>query len=230
MSLQKNSLGIAYTLILIVFGAIMNYFTWSRDGEVTTSLLLLLAAVVVLLYLPFFVFVQVGDWQIKEFGFVANGATIVITILALAVALFMSLASIGTDFQTSLIEAVARTGEELFFRGFVYALAIRILAQRKSKRTAVWAVLISSVAFTAVHTQAFLPDATDPMLTIFFFALFLGFLRHLTSSLLPGTILHLIFNTGDMVAVLLGCVIYGLFVFWSYRKGEHSVRRPVTLE
>ena len=230
MSLQKNSLGIAYTLVLIVFGAVINYFTWSRDGEVTTSLLFLLAMAVVLLYLPFFFFVQVGDWQIKEFGFVANGATIIIAILALAVALFMSLASTGTDFQTALIEAVARTGEELFFRGFVYALTLRILAQRNSKRAFVWAILVSSLAFALVHSQAFLPDATDSMLATFFLALFLGLLRHLTGSLLPGTILHLIFNTGDMVAVLLGCVIYGLFVFWSYRRGENKVRRPVALE
>lgn len=85
-----------------------------------------------------------------------------------------------------------------------------------------WAILVSSLAFALVHTQTFLPESTDTMFAIFLFAIFLAFLRYATGSLLPGIIVHLAANTQDMLAVFLGCVIYGLFVFWSYQKGENN--------
>lgn len=131
MSLQKYSLGISYTILLVLVGGVANYFTWSPDAEMTASFLWLFAAAILLMYLPFLFFTQFRDWKIKEFGFVVNGATIGTAVLLIAVAVFIALAGTGTDFQTALIEAVARTGEELLFRSFVYALTLRILAGRK---------------------------------------------------------------------------------------------------
>lgn len=143
-----------------------------------------------------------------------------IALLLTALSLFVTAMGTGTDFLTSLTEAIARTGEELFFRGFVYALVIRIFANQKKIYTHLWAIMLSSLAFAVVHTQTFLPANNDTMLSILLFSLFLGSVRSLTGSILPGIILHLLFNTGTIVAVILGCVIYGLFIFWAYQKGE----------
>lgn len=48
-----HSLGVVYTLAVVILGAIMNYLTWSNDGELTNSLFLLLF---VILYFPLLFF------------------------------------------------------------------------------------------------------------------------------------------------------------------------------
>lgn len=226
--LKENLLGVLFTLAVLMFGAIINYFTWSKDEEMTIGFLLLLLFVVALLYLPFVYFSQFSDWQIREFGFVVNGLTVLIAILLIILSGFISLKGSGTDLQVSLIEAFARTGEELFFRGFVYALVVRILSDRKNLHAQIWAIILSSVAFAVVHTQTFLPGSPDTMFDVFLFALFLAFVRFLSGSILPGIILHLLFNTGDIVTVIFGCILYGLFVLWSYRRDEDSLIISIT--
>lgn len=218
--LKKNRVWVIYSLALLITGAILNYFTWSDDEEITGSFMLLLSLAVILLYLPFLVLTYRAGWKFREFGFVINPGTILISLLFVAFSLFTAIASTGTNFLKSLVEAIARTGEELFFRGFIFALVVRVLANQKMVYAKIWAVILSSLAFAVVHTQTFLPANNDTLFSIFLISLFLGSIRSLTGSILPGLILHLLFNTNSIVSVLLGCAIYGVFIFWAYRKGE----------
>ena len=218
--LRRNLLWVIYALALLIAGAVINYFTWSNGEETANGFSVFLFVIVVLLYLPFVLLTRYADWQFKEFGLVVNGGTFLVALLLTALSLFVTAMGVGTGFLTSLIEAIARTGEELFFRGFVYALVIRVFANRKMIYTHLWAIMLSSLAFVVVHTQTFLPASNDTMLSILLFSLFLGSVRSLTGSILPGIILHLLFNTHTIIVVILGCVIYGLFVFWAYQKGE----------
>jgi len=218
--LKKNRVWTIYLFALLFAGAILNYLTWSDDEESTSSFLLLLSQTVILLYLPFFVLTHRAGWGFREFGFIINAGTILISLLFIAFSLFTAKASTKTDFLTSLLEVVARTGEELFFRGFVFALVIRIFTHQKKLYAQILAIIFSSLAFVGVHTQIFLSANNDTMLLIFLLALFLGSIRSLTGSILPGITLHLLLNTQTIIFVLLGCAIYGAFIFWAYRKGE----------
>jgi len=218
--LRRNLLWVIYTLALLIAGAVINYLTWSNDKDTANGFLVLLFVIVVLLYLPFVLLTRYADWQFKEFGLVVNGGTFLIALLLTALSLLVTVTGAGTGFLTSLQEAIIRTGEELFFRGFFYALVIRIFANQKKIYTHLWAIMLSSLVFAVIHTQTFLPASNDTMLSILLFSLFLGLVRSLTGSILPGIILHLLFNTQTIVSVALGCVIYGLFVFWAYQKGE----------
>jgi len=223
LSAKKNlhSFGIIYVLAIVIFGAITNYLTWTEDKEITLLFLLLLA--IVILYLPLIVFTQYADWKINEFGFVLNGFTTLLFAILLLLCVFSSSVWPVTDLQFSLIEAVARTGEELFFRGFLYTLVLRLLTNNNGLRSHIWAILLSSLAFALVHTQTFLPENNTTMFQIFLFACFLASVRLWSGSILPGIILHILINTGELISVMFGCAIYGLFVFWSYRRGEVSL-------
>jgi uncharacterized protein len=220
-ALKKNSLAIFYTLAVLIAGAIANYF-YALNSETFTvqSYLLMNALVVVVLYLPFFHLTSRADWEFREFGFLINGATFLVALLLVILSLFIALFVSGEGFLVSFVEAIARTGEELFFRGFVYALVIRVFIHQRRIHAQLWAILFSSLAFAVVHTQTLLAGNNDTMVSIFLFALFLGAVRAVTGSILPGIILHLLFNTETIIAVVLGCAIYGLFIFWAHQKGE----------
>ena len=116
--------------------------------------------------------------------------------------------------EYSLIEAFARTGEELYFRGFTYLLVLRMF---KHKKNWLWAVILSSLAFTLVHSQIFPPEYRTSFFQVFITALFLAYLRHLTDSLLPGVTIHC-FLKGGLSTVLFGWGLYAMFVVVSYFK------------
>ncbi|NKQ34505.1 MAG: CPBP family intramembrane metalloprotease [Chloroflexi bacterium] len=218
--LKEQFSKIAYIIAIILFGAVVNYFTWTKDGERTNNLLFLFIITVVLLYLPLLLFTRYTDWAVKEFGFILNGATLAISGVLIFLGLFVSMTWFPIDFLSSALVVVGLVGEELFFRGFVYALVLRFFTNGSGIAARLGAVFLSSLAFALVHTQTFLPDNSDTMWQIFLIALFLAFIRSLSGSILPGIILHIFFNTGEFASVVLGTAIYGLFVFWSHRRGE----------
>lgn len=217
-----NILGIIYVFALIIFGAIVNYLTWGPDNDFTTTFLLLLALITFLLYLPVIIFTQFSDWEVKEFGFAWNEKVLAIIVLIGIVFALWSIfsPSIWTlvNIQYDAIEAVARTGEELFFRGFIFALLIRVLAN--NDKSFLWTIFLSSLAFALVHTQTFLPGNSTTMFQVFLIALVMVILRAWSGSILPGIVLHLLFNTHGLVSITLSLIIYSLFVFWSYRRCE----------
>ena len=167
----------------------------------------------------------VARWKLREFGFTVNTRVILFVFLSLVVGTYFFVKGI-TDTGTwgySLIEAFARTGEKLYFRGFTYVLVLKLV---KHKKNWLWAVILSSLAFTLVHTQVLLPEYRTSFSQVFITALFLAYVRHITDSLLPGVTIHC-FLKGGPSSVLFGWTIYALFVSVSYfkdEKGSSSVR------
>ena len=218
---------ILYTLILIIIAAIANYFTWDTVYEsaiVNAFLLVLTIAMWIALYIPVPVLMIKADWKISDFGFVINKSTFIAS-LAVGVLMFIRL---GWTFrfdliQYTIIEAFARVGEELFFRGFIFTLALKLLKGKEN--SVLWAILISSVLFAIVHTQTFLPSNHLTMIDIFISGLIMVIIRYFTGSILPGIITHLAGNAG-VLGIVFGILIYCIVIIVvrvSRKKSEMNI-------
>lgn len=218
---------ILYTLILIIIAAIANYFTWDTIYEsaiVNAFLLVLTIAMWIALYIPVPVLIIKADWKISDFGFVINKGTI---IASFAVGALM-LIRLGWTFrfdliQYTIIEAFARVGEELFFRGFIFTLALKLFKGKEN--SVLWAILISSVLFAIVHTQTFLPSNHLTMIDIFISGLIIVIIRYFTGSILPGIITHLAGNAGVLgmaFGILIYCIVI-IVVSVSRKKSEMNI-------
>lgn len=208
--------GTIYVLVFIAVTAVINYFTWTPGMVITATVPQLLFWS--LLYLPCFIFIWFSDFSWKEFGFVLNKWVAVFIALTIVGGGWLYLREPQTWLQVrwsaSFFEAFARTGEELFFRGFAYVLILRLF--KGTAKPHIWAIAISSLLFALPHTQIFLPEhATGSFFQILLFGSFNAFLRHKTDSLLPGITVH-VFVQSDLVGVLLSWGIYLLFLLWSY--------------
>lgn len=209
--------GIIYIIVFTLIAAVSNYFTWHK--QFTSEAISILVTILMLLmwialYMPIPIFIKKAEWKLIDFGFVVNKKTI---ILCAAIALLLII-RIGINlsfnyFHFALIEAIARVGEEVFYRGFIYAIVLRLLCGRKKSN--LWAVIISSLVFAIMHTQTFLPSNPYTMQGMFINALILGALRYLTGSVLPGIIIHCVSNAGT-VGMIFGILIYFLFVAFDY--------------
>ena len=206
--------GSIYVVLSIIVFGIINYFTWSPGVVTELSVFFLLCWLS--LYLPMIVFNKSAGWKIDTFGFVLNKrvGTVVALSLLLGAWLYVKEPEIRMfdQWHYSLIEAFARVGEELYFRGFIYLLALRLFKTKKKPH--LWAILLSSIAFTVMHTQSFLPENGTPISQVFLLALLLAYLRHTTDSLLPGITIHCLLK-GNLLGILFGWAIYALFVVWA---------------
>jgi membrane protease YdiL (CAAX protease family) len=139
--------------------------------------------------------------------------------------------NIRIPWQAALIEAFARTGEEIFFRGFLYALLLKIFnTEMKPWR---WAVLISAMLFSLIHTQTFQASFLDNygsgpiaykiierLLNLFMAGVGLAFLRHWTHSILPGAMLHSVLQGGIMTLPF--CLFFAVIItFWAFVRKEN---------
>jgi membrane protease YdiL (CAAX protease family) len=79
--------------------------------------------------------------------------------------------------------------EELIFRGVLFK------AVSKSRAGSIGAVIITSVIFTAAHYQYGILD----LVTIFVDALYWGWVRHKTGSVIIPIILHMLANTISVI-------------------------------
>ena len=211
--------GIVFILCFLIFAAIINYFTWSKG----VNLNIIYFVIWTLLYLPIFIFHKYSNWSIKDFGFDLNYKIITLTLLAFLLVIFnVSNLSIY-NWKDSLIEMYARTGEELFFRGFIFMFVLKLFKNKKFPW--IWAILISSICFTVVHTQTFLPNNNSTMIDIFLIAIGLSILRHWTKSILPGIIIHISSNSSSMFGIIIGIIFYYIFILVAYFKGEKYFER-----
>lgn len=219
--------GVVYTLVIVIIAAIANYFTWDSVYEssiVNAFILILTIAMWIALYIPVPVFMTKADWKISDFGFVINKGTF---IASFAVGALM-LIRLGWTFrfdliQYTVIEAFARVGEELFFRGFIFTLALKLLKGKEN--SVLWAILISSVLFAIVHTQTFLPSNHFTMIDIFISGLIMVIIRYFTGSILPGIITHLAGNAG-VLGMVFGILIYCIVIIVvrvSRKKSEMNI-------
>lgn len=211
--------GVIYTIVSLILFAILNYFTWTA-GPVTEIALLYFVGWISL-YVPLFIFYSHAQWEVNETGFTINKRVGIIVALSLVLGGYLYMKEprmfVVEKWYSSVIEAFARTGEEVYFRGFIYTLVLKLFQHKK--KPWMWAVLLSSIGFSAMHTQTLLSEYGTSIFQVFLFALFTAYLRHLTGSVLPGITIHCLLK-GGLAGVLFGWIIYVLFVLLSYHRGE----------
>jgi membrane protease YdiL (CAAX protease family) len=203
----------AYILVILLIGALGNYYGFKRlwlDFLFWTAL-----------YLPVLIFPRLAGWKLTQMGFALNLRLVLISGLMLMVAWSLirdSLVNFRLEqLPAILIQTYARTGEELFFRGFIFLFALQIF--RSQKWPALWAVALSTLCFTWVHTQTLLPGSQTDINAVVLFALVVGLLRAWTASLLPGIIAHLMLN-GAPPGILLGGAAYAIIAWLARNRDE----------
>jgi membrane protease YdiL (CAAX protease family) len=211
--LRTNLYASAYIAAMLLMGAVGNYYNFKNlplDFLFWTAL-----------YLPALIFPRYAGWKVSQLGFELNLRLLVVSAILLALAwvpLRDSLLNLRLEqLPGILIQTYARSGEELFFRGFIFLYALQIF--RSQKFPALWAVGLSTLCFTWVHTQTLLPGAQTEINAVILFALALGLVRAWTSSILPGIIAHLVLN-GASPGILLGGLVYVAFSLWAKKRGK----------
>jgi membrane protease YdiL (CAAX protease family) len=203
----------AYILVILIIGALGNYYGFKRlwlDFVFWTAL-----------YLPALIFPRIAGWNLTQMGFALNLRLLLVSgllLMVIAIPLRDSLLNFRLEqLPAILIQTYARTGEEFFFRGFIFLFALQIF--RSQKWPALWAVALSTMCFTWVHTQALLPGSQTDINAVVLFALVVGLLRAWTASLLPGIIAHLMLN-GAPPGILLGGLAYLIIAWLARNRGE----------
>jgi membrane protease YdiL (CAAX protease family) len=228
--IRENGIGegILYAVCVLALGAYSNY-SIPYDSNPATYPQVMQFVLWALLYVPIGLMVVIANWNITEFGFhiksILGLVTVIIILLCGA-----SAWRVQIHWQYAIFEAFARTGEEIFFRGFLFALLLKIFS-RKTKPW-IWAVSVSAFLFSLVHTQTFQTSFLDSygsgsttykiiegLLNVFLMGLFLALLRHWTNSILPGAIMHSMIQGG--IFTLPFCLgIYGIITLWAFVRKE----------
>lgn len=209
---RSYKLGLLYTFVFLLLASIGNYYTWSSGPVEEVNLIFLFGWL--FLYTPFFIYSIWGKWEINEFGFIVNYKTIIFIIVLLVILSQNNDIPPINNWNSTFIEIFARMGEELFFRGFLYVLFLKIF--NKKKKPWIGAVIISSILFAIIHTQTFLPDYENNMIDIFNMGVFLALLRKWSGSILPGALLHILVKTFNIYGCILGIVFYLIFISVAY--------------
>lgn len=229
-----------YAAIFLALMGYLNYtLPYSSDPVATPELGLLIAWG--LLYLPVIVLPIAARWKVTEFGFTLNPPLLLAFLIIILLVSFCAWSNISSEVAwiSGALEAFARTGEEVFFRGFLFVILTRLFEKRH--RPWLWAVLVSSLLFALIHTQTFQPSflnnygsssthvvykIIERLVNVFGIALIFALLRVWTRSVLPGAVIHCFLNTGIQTLPFV-LIIYFLVVFWAYRRGEQPMR-PIT--
>lgn len=209
-------LSLIYTFLLLLVVGIGNYHTWS--GGVVTNINLIFVLGWLALYFPLFISYKYDHWEIKEFGFIIN-YKIILFLVGFLILLFSNNGiPLMINWKSLFLETFSRAGEELFFRGFLYALFLKIF--NNQKKPWIWAVFLSSLLFAMVHTQTLLPEYSTGMFDIFVIGVFLAFLRKWTGSILPSILIHIIIKSFNVLGCIVGIIFYFIFVLVAYLKKE----------
>ena len=141
----------AYALIVLFVGGYFNYVTpYSSEPETNPELWVIIFWGA--FYLPIIVLPLVAKKNVSDFGFTLNPWIAIGFIF-----IVMLCAPYSNVHRSSLggagIEGFARTGEEIFFRGFLFDIFCQLFSNKR--RPWLWAVFASSILFAAVHTQTF---------------------------------------------------------------------------
>lgn len=224
-----------YATILLAIVCYLNYTEPYSPGPTTTPILwqLILWAS---LYLPVIGLPIAAHWKVTDFGFTLSPYLGIVALIITMFCTAITNASAAT-WSSGFLEAFARTGEEVFFRGFLITFFLRLFG--KIRRPWLWAAIASSLLFALAHTQTFqqsypsqygspfasaIYTIVERLLNVFGIGLVLALLRVWTRSILPGAIAHSIINS-NFLALPFVLVIYGLITFWAYRRGEQVTFR-----
>ncbi len=209
-------LSLIYTFTLLLIVGIGNYYTWI-DG-IVTSINLLFVLGWLALYFPLFISYKYDHWEIKEFGFIVNYKTVLFLIVFLILLFSNNGIPLTINWKSLFLETFSRTGEELFFRGFLYVLFLKIF--NNQNKPWIWAVVLSSLLFSMVHTQTLLPEYNSTMFDIFTIGIVLALLRKWSGSILPCILIHILIKSFNILGCILGIIFYFMFVLVAHFKKE----------
>lgn len=222
---------VIFAVACFIFFGYIN-FTQPYDAKPANEVPLYIYMVWGLLYLPALVLPLAAHWKVVDFGFAFSPFALLAVVLAAIICNPIS-QSLQITLHSAMTEAFARTGEELFYRGFIYLLVLKILQDRP--RNWLYAMLISSLAFSVIHLQilqlalarnlsmAQVVLATfEGMLNVFELALLFGFFRHWTKSILPSAAMHCLLK-GGILTLPFCLLIFSGFTLWAKLRGEQVV-------
>lgn len=227
---KELTVGIAYAVAVLILGGTLNYvLPYSSSPESAPPLVVWLAWAA--LYLPPALMTVVG-WKVSDFGIHVNRRTAFAGIAVLA-AFGLLVQNFQITWQSAAIEAFARTGEEVFFRGFLYALLLRLF--HTQKRPWLLAAVVSSILFAAVHTQTFQSSFLEStsggstgayvfgrLLNVFMIGLVIALLRYWSDSILPGALIHAGLQ-GGLLTIPFTLLIYGVLLTWAWLRKEKDL-------
>lgn len=218
-----------FALAFLVLIGYLNYVS-PYSAEATTSPPFWTVVTWGVLYFPVVILPLAAKRNISDFGFTLSPQ------LAFGVVIVFMLCSMFNSVQTSWVgasvEAFARTGEEIFFRGFLFDIFIQLFTSKR--RPWLWAAILSSILFALIHTQtfqqSFLSQRGYPampaisiilqrLVNVFGLGLIFALTRVITRSILPGAIFHSMVY-GGILAVPFVLGIYFAELLWAYKRGE----------
>lgn len=218
-----------FATLVLGLGAILNYLMPYNGNPVFFPPRWSQLFMWLLLYLPLVFFPLLFGWKVRGFGFAVNRqgvyAIIIVSLLCGPIAL-----SFDIPWQSAMVEAFARTGEELFFRGFLFMLLLMVF--RNKPRPEVWAVLGTSLAFTLVHTQTLQTGYFDSphmsrvflilqrFVNLFLLSALFALLRLWSHSILPGAVAHGVLK-GGILTLPFTLLIYAVAVVVAHARGEN---------
>ena len=201
--------GMIYTITITIIFAIINFYG-QKDMIIGFGLLLFALAA---LYTPILLFLIYEKWNAKDFGIVLNRRMVIITlILLIPIIVILINKSEGINKTVNIISIITRVGEEVFYRGFLFQYLCMIF--KNKKYPIIKTILLSSLFFTLVHTQTFLPMNNITMVDIFIYSVIFATIRYYTKSILTPVVLHCISDAGIFGGIL-GAVIY--FILYKSR-------------
>jgi membrane protease YdiL (CAAX protease family) len=183
------------------------------------------------LYLPLIVLPLTNCCKVTDFGFSLNTFLAIAALLATAGCVFVT-NSLIVPWNSAAIEAFARTGEEVFFRGFLFYLFTRLFEHKL--KPWLWAALTSSVLFALIHTQtfqqAYLDEYGSPnspilftiierLVNVFIVGFIFALIRVWTRSILPGAIAHSLSSAG-ILALPFVLIFYFGIIGWARLRSE----------
>lgn len=228
-----------YAVLVLAFAGFLNYTEpYSSDPVAAPGFwdLVLWGAC----YLPVMILPIAAGWKVADFGFTLNPFLGFAASLIVAVCAFSTPTAIAA-WQSAFFEAFARTGEEVFFRGFLFVLFSELFQGKR--RPWLWAATASSIIFALVHTQVFQPgylaaygnpslpaayQIIERLLNIFGLSFVFALLRVWTHSVLPGTIAHGLLN-GGLATLPFVLLIYGALTLWAHCRGEPVLLKAMGL-
>ena len=218
-----------YVAVIAVCGAVLNAVT-DYDPDTPGGLPMWAGVWWGLLYVPVLVWTPVFRWPLKDMGLGLTPWALVTAVLMVGLCGGITGLKAGFSFLDASVQAYARVGEEVFFRGFLYALLLRVASGHK--RPWIWAVVGSTVAFTAVHTTAFRPEyiasmgdqpagwiIVDRFLNVLEASLLFGLIRAGTHSIWPSALVHSL-SGGGVLAVPAALLLLLAGWLWGRARGE----------
>lgn len=233
MTLDKprdRTLWLTYAVLAILAFAVVNATTPYEPGipnEASPIFVILL----VLLYLPLIAFSRFQNWHINDFGLQLNPLSLVIAVLIGAICSSTIGYKDGFQLFDGVGEATLRSGEEVFFRGFVYSLVLAFAERRKHAWA--WATFMSALLFAAVHTSSFRQEylstggTTAPwlfimerLINVFLIGICMGLMRAGTGSIIPAIVSHSIAGGGVIALPAVAALLVAMYL-WSIARREH---------